>query len=207
MARVVKPDGKKISDLCNQKGWGATELAHKADLSLATASKIMKGEECYRASLGAVARALGVSYADLIEGEQQPPNEPPGQKTVVWVFYLACEIAELDENRIKEFMASVQKLIGAKGEIEMIGMRSGSTMLALSFTQADSLRLVAALAEGGDDFCRQLGLIDLNMMQPASIRITAASIMDDHPPIVFRAVISPVDRLYIGSSGPDIDDL
>ena len=143
MARLVKPDGKKICDLCNDRRWGAPELAKAAGIALVTAIKTMKSEPVFRSTLQLVADAFDEKYIDLLEGSQSEKKKKERYK--IHIVFVGRNKEDFDEDQLIALADKLNKLIGGSGDIDMEAIEDGSTILTLSLNEKDFRRLLSSL--------------------------------------------------------------
>lgn len=161
MARLVKPNGEKITQLCNEKGWGAQELSAKADIALKTAAKVMRGEPVFRKTVKDVADALGTSCGDLLEAA--PPEDAGRKRYSIKLIFVGAKKAEFDEDRIIAIIEKLNEAINGSGDIDMEGLEGNSVVLTLSLTVPDMVRLIKRQMETGGNWVTQIGANSIHL--------------------------------------------
>jgi transcriptional regulator with XRE-family HTH domain len=160
MPRLVTPDRARITRLCDEKGWGAMDLAHAAGIAIATAGKIIRGEPVFRKSLILAAAALGEEYVNLIEGGRQLSDESQEDGCVIHV-HIPIKREMLDDDQVKSFIELLKRLIGGEDDIDMTDIKDGSTILTLTLSISDFEKLLTTAELQGEDFLKQLGVEDI----------------------------------------------
>jgi serine/threonine protein kinase len=69
--RTIQVDADELDRLRTELGWSIEDLARKADISAGTVYNALAGEGIFRSKLAAMARALGVEAAVLIDGRRR----------------------------------------------------------------------------------------------------------------------------------------
>jgi transcriptional regulator with XRE-family HTH domain len=144
-----------------EKGWTDEDLAKAADISARTIGRYRKAGRAPEDAVKSIANALGIPLNELSRGAlpyiRQPPNKPE-KRTHKVLIHINASIEKMDLVAKDTHKALLRKVIGATTEIKDEGVTSGSCIFTLVMTEADILRLLAALMDN-----------DLDMLQITKI--------------------------------------
>ena len=150
-SRTVRPDAEAIKRLRLTKGWSVEVLADKSICSVKTLQNIEKGASVYLSTLSKIATALAVDFATLMP-DGKPPSDPPlpPESRIQVQITVSIPFAQFDESKqlcglIDSFR---QFLAGGKGDIRVLNVGSGSTVITLEMTRLDVRALHSAYSEG-----------------------------------------------------------
>lgn len=147
--RTVKPNGDTISRLRKAKGWRVEDLALKARCSVKTVEKVERGADVYLLTLNRFATALGVEYAAVVLGGDLPPEPPKPQSTIQMQFVLSIPFQAIDKSeRVVAFIEFLKQFMLDGGDIDVISVRPGSTIITVEMSLENMLALLTAYSEG-----------------------------------------------------------
>jgi len=148
-SRAVKPNGDMIKRLRIEKGWRVEDLANKAKCSLKTVENVEKGANVYLVTLATFATALGVEYPTLVSGGQPPPEPPKPDRCIQVQIVVSIPFDDFDQSeQLGSFVTLLKRLIGSGGDINVVGVRPGSTIITLEMGEEDARTLAAACLAG-----------------------------------------------------------
>jgi hypothetical protein len=154
MGRTVRPDSEAIKRLRVAKGWSVEVLADKAICSPKTVQNIETGKRVYLSTLSKIAAppALNVEVMTLVEGGKPPPEPPKPPKSPPCVqFQLVVSIPfdQFDESeQLGGFIEFLKKFMRGGGDIDVVGVTPGSTIITVAASIDDMLALYSALQAG-----------------------------------------------------------
>jgi len=147
--RTVRPDGEAIKRLRLEKGWRVEDLATKAICSVKTVENIERGANVYVFTLAKIAKALGVEFMTLVQGGKPPPEPPKPESCVQVKVEVSIPFDQFDESEQLDGLITVLKgLLSGGGNIRVVGVAPGSTIITLEMTVRDMLALHSAYDEG-----------------------------------------------------------
>ena len=151
-SRTVRPDAEAIKRLRLAKGWSVEVLADKAICSVKTLRNIEKGESVYLSTLSKIATALCVDFATLMPGGKPPSDPPPlaPESRLQVQITVSIPFAQFDESKqLCGLIDSLRQLmVGGGGDIRVLNVGSGSTVITLEMTRQDVRALQSAYSEG-----------------------------------------------------------
>ncbi len=158
--RSTKVDPSALDHYRKERGWIDEDLAEKSGVSVRTISRARNGEAILLDSAKRIAGALGISLNILVHGRNygiDPPVvvEYKRHRRYSVILHLAIPFHEMmDTDTQNEKMALLRKVIGGFSDIDIIMVQDGSTRLSLEMTEADILRLLAAMMDHDLDMLR-----------------------------------------------------
>jgi transcriptional regulator with XRE-family HTH domain len=148
-SRTVRPDAEAIKRLRIEKGWTVEKLADKAICSVKTLENIEKGSSVYLSTLSKIATALGVEYKTLLPGAEPPPEPPRPEPRVEVQVVMSIPFDQFDESeQLSGFIEFLKQYTKGGGNINVVGVAPGSTIITLEMSMQDMLALFAAYKEG-----------------------------------------------------------
>ena len=154
-------DKDKLITLKASMGWTDQVLAEQAGISAKTLERIWKGVPVSMPSIDAIARAFRVTCDKIIHFEKpfatvfppgwgpavQVPLKPGSRFTVKLT--LAIPFEEFDRSeRMLSFIEILKEILISTGDVTIGGMERGSTIVTLSMSAQDTLRLLAKMIDG-----------------------------------------------------------
>jgi len=164
MGRTVRPDAEAIKRLRVAKGWTVEDLAGKAICSPKTLQNIEKGNRVYLSTLSKLAKPLAVEIMTLVQGGKpptQPPEPPKPQSGIQMQFVLSIPFDQFDESeQLGGFIEFLKQFMKGGGNINVVGVAPGSTIITVEVSIDDMLALSSALSEGklAEMLCDELRL-------------------------------------------------
>lgn len=145
--RTLPIKGDAVRTFRLQRDWEEGELASRAGYSRKTIYSIENdpGKRVYAATLMAIAKALGVSHADLLAGPVGEYSPPEGRRISGVSIHFTLNFQNVDAS--DELISRMERLaaaIGATAEIEVFAVRGGSLVATVGMSEEDVLRLVHA---------------------------------------------------------------
>lgn len=181
MSGQVQPNGQKVRELREAKGWEQEVLADKADCSLRTVQKIEGGAKCYKATLTRLADALGTAYWRLLSNPSPPESEvnlyPPLRAELVII--VRGDLKEIDETTdLPELLRKIAELAKLRDVVEVLKVeRSKSFEVGLELTESDVIRLLAAFHNG--EQLAALGIQDIRVLRVIGDKEPPAPLTDE----------------------------
>jgi len=146
--RTLPINGAMVKTLRLQREWEEDELATRTGYSRKTIYNIENtpGKRVYAFTLVKIAKALGVSHADLLAepiGEYSPPQ---GRRfSGLSIHFHQVNFKDLDaSDELFDLVKKLAAAFGATAEVEVLGARDGSLILTVGMSEEDVLRLVHA---------------------------------------------------------------
>lgn len=151
-SRTVRPDVEAVRRLRLAKGWSVERLAEKAPCSVKTLRNIEKGASVYLSTLSRIATALAVDFATLMP-DGKPPSDPPPvapENRLQVHITVSIPYAQFDESeQLCGLIDSLRRLlVGGGGDMRVLNVGDGSTVITLEVTRDDFLALHSAYSEG-----------------------------------------------------------
>jgi transcriptional regulator with XRE-family HTH domain len=140
--RTVTPNGDAIARLQIQRGMDEIDFARAAGCSLGTLQNLKAGKRALIATLKRMSEKLKCPYPQLLAGGEDAsiPTIPEGMIEIKLV--LPVSLKDLDETHpLFSILASLNKLCGFKGNVEVGGISNGSTIITLWMTPEDAQML------------------------------------------------------------------
>jgi transcriptional regulator with XRE-family HTH domain len=159
--RTVSPDGEAIKRLRLEKGWRVEDLATKAICSVKTVENVERGANVYVFTLAKLAKGLGVEFMTLVQGHKPPPEPPRPQPHIQMQFVLSIPFDQFDESaQLGGFIEFLKQFMKGGGNINVVGVAPGSTIITVEVSVDDMLALSSALSEGklAEMLCDELRL-------------------------------------------------
>jgi transcriptional regulator with XRE-family HTH domain len=149
MSRTVTPNGEKIKEVREAKGWSQERLARATRRSERTIQSIERGEACYRSTLNVIAEALGSSYLSLVLKADLTPI-PKDQKRVIAIIAVKIDYSEFDETiDLAKLIEDISQRCGFKDAVEVIHVKKGSVIITLNLSESDFIRLLRRKQNSG----------------------------------------------------------
>jgi transcriptional regulator with XRE-family HTH domain len=151
MGRTVRPDAEAIKRLRVAKGWSVEVLADKAICSPKTLQNIENGKRVYLSTLSKIAAppALNVEVMTLVEGGKPPPEPPRPQPLIQMQFVLSIPFDQFDESaQLGGFIDFLKKFMKGGGDVNVLGVTPGSTLITVAVSIEDMLALSSAFKVG-----------------------------------------------------------
>jgi DNA-binding XRE family transcriptional regulator len=151
MAKTVIPDGKKIAQLREDRGWNQEELGLNADVSLRTIQSIEQGKACLRCTLTSIAKPLGVEFKEIVSGYE--PDKDLNHKRLSGVkvtiqFVIDKSLKESDQTELVTYLKDLIRRINGGGDIDGLSVKDGSMILEVEMDVEDIKRLLSRWAMG-----------------------------------------------------------
>ncbi len=147
--RTVRPDAEEIRRLRLEKGWRVEDLAKHAKCSVKTVENVERGANVYMFTLAKLAKELGVEYVALVEGGKPPPEPPKPDPRVQVQVVFSIPFDQFDESeQLTGFMEFLKQFMKGGGNVNVVGVAPGSTIVTLEMSVQDMLALFAAYSEG-----------------------------------------------------------
>ena len=148
-SRTVCPDAEAIRRLRLEKGWRVEDLAKHAKCSVKTVENVERGANVYMFTLAKLAKELGVEYAALVAGGKLPPEPPRPEPRVEVQVVMSIPFDQFDESeQLSGFIEFLKQYTKGGGNINVVGVAPGSTIITLEMSMQDMLALFAAYKEG-----------------------------------------------------------
>lgn len=154
MGREIEPDGAKIRNLREARGWQVQDLADKAECSLKTVNNVEKGRPCFKSTLVRFAKVFGVQYDALLpqgavstETQGTPPAKP--DPLVMITINLTIPFQDFDEtDELTALIKHVKGLIMKKDDFVDVTVKNGSTIIVITMTETEALQFTEAYGDG-----------------------------------------------------------
>jgi transcriptional regulator with XRE-family HTH domain len=147
--RTVRPDAEAIKRLRLEKGWRVEDLAKNAKCSVKTVENVERGANVYRFTLAKFAKELGVEYVALVAGGKPPPMPPRPNPNVQVQIVLSIPFDQFDESeQLGGFIEFLKQFMQGGGNINVVGVTPGSTIITLEMSFEDMVALFAAYSKG-----------------------------------------------------------
>ncbi len=147
--RTVSPDAEAIKRLRLAKGWRVEDLATKAICSVKTVENVERGASVYVSTLAKVAKGLGVEFMTLLQGDKPPQEPPKPQPHVQMQFVLSIPFDQFDESaQLGGFIDFLKKFMKGGGNVNVLGVTPGSTIITVAVSMEDMLALASAFKAG-----------------------------------------------------------
>ncbi len=162
--RTVRPDGEAIKRLRLEKGWRVEDLATKAICSVKTVENVELGANVYVFTLAKLAKELGVEFMTLVQGGKPPPEVPTPRPCIQVQFVLSIPFDQFDESeQLGGFLDFVKQFMRGFGEMKVVGVTPGSTIITALVNVEDMRALSSAYSEGklAEVLCVELRLKSL----------------------------------------------
>ncbi|KAJ3064541.1 hypothetical protein HK102_008175, partial [Quaeritorhiza haematococci] len=147
--RTLPINGDAVRTLRLQRGWNIDDLARKAGCTSRTIENIERGgKRVYAITLVEIAKALGVSHADLLSEIIGQDSEPEGRRVSGVCIHFTMNFRHVDaSDELVALMNRLAAAIGASSEIEVFALEDGSLVVVVGMSEEDALRLVEAFGD------------------------------------------------------------
>jgi transcriptional regulator with XRE-family HTH domain len=147
--RTVCPDGEAIKRLRLEKGWRVEDLATKAICSVKTVENVERGANVYVFTLAKLAKGLGVDFMTLVQGGKPAPEPPKPQRCIHIELVVRVPFDQFDESeQLGGFIEFLKQFMKDGGNINVVGVAPGSTVITVEVSIDDILALSCALSMG-----------------------------------------------------------
>lgn len=201
--RTLPINGEVVRTLRLQRQLDIEELARKAGYNSRTIDNIeSRGvKPVYAATLMAIAKALGVSHADLL-AEPIGEHSPPQGRRVSGSIHFRMKFENLDaSDELIALMNRLAQAIGARSEIEVLAVEDGSLVVTVGMSEEDALRLIAAFGDvvshagGGEGRLDALAVEEISL-PPSHMRRQVAGLIEKATPDDYKATRPEESNLY-----------
>ena len=148
-SRTVRPDAEAIKRLRLEKGWRVEDLAAHAGCSEKTVANVERGANVYMFTLAKLAEKLGVEYGALVAGGKPAPEAPRPEPRVQVQIVLSIPFDQFDESeQLGGFIEFLKQVMKGGGNINVVGVAPGSTIITLEMPIQDMIALYSAYKAG-----------------------------------------------------------
>lgn len=183
--RTLPINGERVKTLRLQREWNMEELARKAGCTSRTIENVEKGgKRVYAITLMAIAKALGVSHADLLTEPIGDHPAPEGRRFAGVNIVFKMNFQNIDaSDELMDLMNRLAAAIGARSEIEVLALEDGSLIVTVGMSEEDALRLIAAFGDvvshagGGEGRLDALAVEEISL-PPSHMRQQVAGLIE-----------------------------
>lgn len=139
------PNGKRISQLLNEKGWSQETLAGKIEGSRTTVGKLLRGKKVLQRTLHRVADIFNVQYSTLLAAQDSPDAAsaaiPPPAKPKLQAHVTI-------EPTAKDFLQKLRERAQLNDNVSVIATNKNGALIILELSDNDIWALINAACNG-----------------------------------------------------------
>lgn len=199
--RTLPIKGDAVRTLRLQREWNHEDLGRRAGCTGRTIENIERGgKRVYAVTLIGIAKALGVSHADLLSEPVEGDAAPEGRRVKGVCIHFTMNFQNVDASeQLISLMNRLAAAIGARSEIEVFALEDGSLVVVAGMSEEDALRLVAAfgdeISKDGEGRLDALAVEEISF-PPSQTKQQVAAVIRQAKPQDFAATRLEESNLY-----------